>query len=79
MKPWANYTEAGYDPDDGLTDGRWMYDDERMCQVWVAIKRRPVGRVCEVCETRPVGIRAKQCRACRKRLQAQAERGEVAA
>lgn len=38
-KPWINYTEAGYDPNDGLTGGRWVYDDERMCQVWVPIER----------------------------------------
>jgi hypothetical protein len=32
-----NYTFEGYDPDDGLDEdrGRWMYDDERICQVWV--------------------------------------------
>ena len=37
MKPFVNYALEGFDPDDGLdeTCGRWMYDDERRCQVWV--------------------------------------------
>lgn len=35
--PQSYAIHGGYDPDDGLDDkrGRWMFDDERHCQVWV--------------------------------------------
>lgn len=81
MKPWRSYTADGFDPDDGLDEkaGRWMYDDERMCQVWVPIKPRLAEKVCVVCETRPVGVRATQCKTCQKRLRDQAQRQAVAA
>jgi hypothetical protein len=29
------YTFAGFDPRDGLTGGRWMWDDRRAIRVWV--------------------------------------------
>lgn len=31
----TSYTLAGYDPDDALTGGRWMWDDQRAIRVWV--------------------------------------------
>lgn len=31
----ADFISAGYSPNDGLTGGRWMWDDLRAIRVWV--------------------------------------------
>jgi hypothetical protein len=65
----TNYVESGYDPDDGLTGGRWMRDTWGVVR-WVQIEeckiRRP--RECAYCGTR-VSKSATSCRPCNLAIQ----------
>ena len=62
----TNYVESGYDPDDGLTGGRWMRDTWGVVR-WVQTKpiTRPARgpRECGECGVR-VSKSATVCRPC---------------
>lgn len=34
-KAKTDYISGGFNPNDGLTGGRWMWDDRRAIRVWV--------------------------------------------
>lgn len=59
---WINYTTKGYDPNDGLPEGRWMRGSWGVLE-WVEIATPRRARTCVDCGT-PISKSATKCRPC---------------